>query len=207
MTTHTVLLAEEPTLFDTATKSLSAQWVDWYLVKNNTMPGPAVVAGNELIRNMINLFPLLTKDAAPALQTQLRDLQRDMEGYLHVFQCIGDVNDNGWFGQVKVGDPSIFATTGNNIDLRAWVASLAKERGIHRPGINTFIQVIAGSLMQMDLTKYDQTQPVPALTSVVGGVPSMLWVVDYSARNKMTLMDAHIVGVQEINCPVPDKQD
>lgn len=207
MTTHTVLLAEEPTLFDTGTKSLSAQWVDWYLVKNNTESPQAIIAGNELIANMVNLFPLVMKDATAEIQKQLEDLRQDMQGYLHVFQCIGEVNDNGWFDQVKPEDPSIFATAGDNTALRAWITCLSKERNIPRTGIYTFIQVIAGSLMRMDPSKYDLSQPTPALESMIDNIPSMLWVIDYSMRNKMTLMDAHIVGAQTLACPVPDKQD
>lgn len=198
MTTNTVLLAEEPTIFDTANKTLSANWVDWYLIKNNTESGPAVAAGNERLATMIRLFPLVTEEAGSDIRRQLLDLKKDMEAYLHVFSIIAEINQNGWYHQILPGDPSIFATSGPSSDLRAWVVSLATERGVPRTSINVFIQIIANSIISMDLSKYDHSMEVPPLQSIVEGFPSMLWVVDYAARNNVTVMDAHDVGVQQL---------
>lgn len=201
MTTTNILLAEEPAIFDTVNKTLSAGWVDWYLVKNNTDAGEAIKVGNELIANMIRLFPLVTEPANELLKKQLLELQADMQAYVHVFSVLGDINENGWYPQVMPGDPSIFATSGPSADLRAWVVSLAAERKIPRTSINVFIQVIAASLASMDLSNYDLNQPTPPVQSVVEGVPSMHWVIDYAGRNKIALVDAHDVGVSELQGP------
>lgn len=189
-----VLFAVEPVLFDTVNKTLNTNWVDWYIVTAKAESKQALVAGNARLKDL--QVALEDVDGLPGiyLGKQIDDLVEDVKGYFSNFNVITQINQNGWLEHVEPSDPSIFATEGDGFDLRAWAITRAASMGVNKYGIRAFIQSVYGSLSSIDLKTY-AGEPEPALESIVNDTPSLLWVLDYAARNKVDLDKAHNAGV------------
>lgn len=187
-------------IFDTATKSLSPTWLAEYKVKTLCTDDEAIQAANEALRTMLGLFALVenSPEATEAGKAQLLDLKRDIEDYLRAVDLLKKIRTEDYRQMITKGDPSLFATEGNMTGVRLWGMSFADRQGISHVHLQTLFVFIVYSLKALPLEDLPPKSIVPQIQSVVPGIPSMEWVIDYRFRNKASFEDAHNEGVKRL---------
>lgn len=187
-------------IFDTATKSLSPTWLAEYKVKTLCTDDEAIQAANEALRTMLSLFALVetSKEATEAGKLQLLDLKRDIEDYLRAVDLLKKIRTEDYRQMITKGDPSLFATEGNMTGVRLWGMSFADRQGVSHVHLQTLFVFIVYSLKALPLEDLPPKSIVPQIQSVVPGIPSMEWVIDYRFRNKASFEDAHSEGVKRL---------
>jgi hypothetical protein len=187
-------------IFDTATKSISPVWLAEYKVKTLCTDDEAIQAANEALRTMLPLFALLDTNpqATEAGRMQLLDLKRDIEDYLRAVDLLKKIRTEDYRKMITKGDPSLFATEGSVTGVRLWGMSFADREGVSHVHLQTLFTFIVYSLKALPLEDLSPKTIIPQIQSVVPGIPSMEWVIDYRWRNKASFEDAHKEGVKRL---------
>lgn len=199
---NTLLIEEEPALFDAANIALNAKWIDWCMAKHNVEPNEAIQKANEQLPEMVDHLTYLStvECSVPreeATARQLIKLIEDIQCYQRCFTLFADIQKNGWINRMKDSDPSVFATKGSPAGIRTWLHGIIRDEKISVLHATTLATFIIGSIKSIDEKAFKQRfqSKVPAVISSVPELPTMAWVLAYSFRHKVSLEHAHDAGL------------
>jgi len=202
-TTNTILLEEEPSVFDVQLVGLNSRWLDWNMAKNNDTPEASIAKANTEVAKMINDISelVLLECDLPRYNSsakQLTALVELMHQYQRGFDMFQAIQEDGWFQHIKPSDPSVFATSGSPEPIQRWLYTVVKEHKLSYRHLTTLATFIINSIRTITRSQYEAKwgKKAPAvITSSVPGIPNLLWVLHYALNKGCDLETAHIAGV------------
>jgi len=203
-TTNTILLEEEPPVFDVQLVGLNARWLDWNMAKNNDTPENTIAKANAEVAKMINDISelVLLECDLPRYNSsakQLTGLVELMLQYQRGFDLFQTIQKDGWFQHIKPSDPSVFATSGSPEPIQRWLYTVVKEHNLSHRHLTTLATFIINSIRTITRQQYEAKwgKKEPAvMTSSTPGIPNMLWVLHYAFTKGRPLEVAHIEAVE-----------
>jgi hypothetical protein len=201
-TTNTILIEEEPAVFDPTIVSLNGKWVDWYMTKHDAGATDAIIAGLSKLDDMVDHLTYLSSvecvgERHRNSSNQLIALAENMQQCQRLFAFISDIRARGWIARIKDSDPSVFATSGSNVGIRSWLSTVIRDENLARVHTSQVAEMIIGSTLKITRQQYKAAfgKGEPPLTSSLPGVPSLRWVLFHALHNGIKMEKAHDVGL------------